>query len=191
LQIGSRRKNTLNRLLRDIVTPTLVIERQKEEELKQERSTRWTWISWRRPNFGAGAIRDRERNNLASYKKADTEHPLFLPLQLRKGKCLDVMDEEAAVFYRNLAFLDMATLGKLCRNTCGNSSGRGRKKEVGKSNFSKNCCVQQFFFYGMDTVFNVDAVLKVRCSAGFQVKSYLSTEAGALLYTTILGERRV
>jgi hypothetical protein len=106
-----------------------------------ETGGRGTWISWRRPNFGVGNIRDRERHNLSLYKAPETEQELYLPLQLRKGKLSDEMDDSAAVFYRDIgkrcaknrvaldimlhtlpkpmAFLDLATLGQLCRISCG------------------------------------------------------------------------
>lgn len=162
-------------------------------ETLAETGGRGTWISWRRPNFGAGAIRDRERNNLALYKSAETEHPLFLPLQLRKNKCPEPMDEDAAAFYRHLgtkcaknrvvldvilhtlpkpmAFMDVATLGQLCRITCGKLKWI-RTSGSWKEQFQEELLRPIVSFYGMDAVF------KVRCSTGLQVKRYLSTEAG-------------
>ena len=102
-------------------------------------TTRTTWLSWRRPNFGVGSIRDRERNDLKLYTKESTEKRLFTPLQQHHKP--DSMDDEAIVFYNNLlrkaiqnkvsidvvmhtrpkpmAFLDLATLGELCRGTAG------------------------------------------------------------------------
>lgn len=158
-----------------------------------ETGGRGTWISWRRPNFGVGNIRDRERNNLALYKSPKTEQELYLPLQLRKGKLSDEMDDSAAVFYRDIgkkcaknrvvldivlhtlpkpmAFLDLATLGQLCRIACGKlkwikTSGSWREQ------FQQELLRSILSFHGTDAIF------KVRCSNGLQVKRFLATEPG-------------
>lgn len=103
-------------------------------------SSRATLITWRRPNFGVGSIRDREQLNMQNYTKERTEHTLYTPLQLQTG-ITDKSDQSTSSFYKQLgescaknrvcvdvilhtrptpmAFLDLATLGELCRTTSG------------------------------------------------------------------------
>jgi len=101
---------------------------------------RATLVTWRRPNFGVGAIRDREMMNTANYTKEKTEYALYTPLQLQTGLA-DKLDLKSADFYKQLGascaknricvdvlvhtppatvpFLDLGTLGELCRITSG------------------------------------------------------------------------
>jgi hypothetical protein len=159
---------------------------------------RGTWLSWRRPNFGTGNIRDRERNNMKLYKLPEAEHQLYLPLQLRDNKKQlsgndDEMDEAATTFYKNLAqkcaknrvaldimlhtlprpvaFLDLATLGHVCRVTCGKLKWIKTSGDW-KQQFQQELLRPVLSFHGTDAIF------KVRCSNGLQVKRYLTTEAG-------------
>lgn len=103
---------------------------------------RATWLSWRRPNFGSGSIRDREKCDLKLYSRESSESRLYTPLQVQYKR--DAEDEEAGVFYNDLlrkclksrvaidivlhtrpkhmAFLDIATLGELCRGSSGRLS---------------------------------------------------------------------
>jgi len=154
----------------------------------KESGGRGTLISWRRPSFGVGTIRDRERHSLKRYKKE--ERKLYVPLQFQANneKDLDSDDLKTALFYSNLAkecgknrvvldiimhtrpppsaFMDLATLGKLCRVTCGRLTWiktTGGWKEALQETLLRPVCS----FYGTDAIF------KVRCSNGFQVKSYL------------------
>jgi len=108
----------------------------------RESGGRATWITHQRPNFGLGAIRDREGKNMKSYTHSATEHLLYAPLQhchdSSKG---NAADQATGQLYKSLAgqcaknrvcvdiiiitppspqsFLDIATLGELCRATCG------------------------------------------------------------------------
>lgn len=101
---------------------------------------RATLVTWRRPNFGVGAIRDREMMNTANYTNEKTEYGLYTPLQLQSG-LTDKLDQKTAEFYTQMGascaknrvcvdilvhtppatvpFLDLATLGELCRITSG------------------------------------------------------------------------
>ena len=147
-------------------------------------------VTWRRPNFGAGAIRDREMMNTANYTNEKTEYALYTPLQLQSG-LNDRLNQKAADFYKHLGaacatrrvcvdvivhtppatvpFLDLATLGELCRMTSGRIKWiRSRRW---KDEMQEELRRPAFSFLGRDAVF------KLRCSEGLQVKSYLSCTA--------------
>ena len=176
---------------------------------------RATLITWRRPNFGVGGIRDREMMNTANYTKEKTEYALYTPLQLQKN-LTDKLDVKAAKFYKQLGaacaknrvcidvlvhtppatvpFLDLGTLGELCRITSGKVKwirSRRWKKEVqeelryvtfvclASTLVNVMYCADAFHRYSRPVLSFVgcDAVFKLRCSEGLQVKSYLSCTA--------------
>jgi hypothetical protein len=118
-------------------------------------------ITTRRPNFGAGALRDREAERQSHYMNVANEKRLFTPLQhltftATALKAEEEKDCQASLFYKQLGedaaksrvsldiivassllkpdmqharagvgspnareFLDVATLGELCRISCG------------------------------------------------------------------------
>jgi len=150
---------------------------------------RATWISWRRPNFGVGLIRDRELNNLQFYTNESSERPLYCPLQLQRK--LQSPEQTTADFYKKLgqdcsrnricvdiimhtlpkpmAFLDFGTLGELCRKSSGTL--KWIRAPDWKEQFREELCRPILSFVGTDVIF------KVRSSEGIEVKSYLSSTA--------------
>ena len=150
---------------------------------------RATWISWRRPNFGVGLMRDRELNNLQFYAKESSERPLYCPLQLQKK--LSTPEQKTADFYNQLgldcaknrisvdiimhtlpkpmAYLDLGTLGELCRISSGTL--KWIRAPNWKEQFKQELLRPILAFVGTDAIF------KVRCSEGIEVKSYLSCTA--------------
>jgi protein transport protein SEC24 len=144
---------------------------------------RGTLLTWRRPNYGAGRIPYREEK--MNGMRTQGTYTSSTPLQIQ-----DVVGDEkiTADFYKQLAtrclkdrvcldvvyhtmagvpppFLDVATLGELCRETCGRLLWVSSTdwKEVLYAELSQSVQV----FVGFDAVF------KVRCSTGLQVKSFL------------------
>jgi protein transport protein SEC24 len=153
---------------------------------------RGTLITRRRPNFGVGSLSVREP---VPGKAHDPDNIIsYSPLQTA-SKLKHTEDAAASSFYQELAakccqdrtcldvlyhtspltppaYLDLATLGELCRNTCG--------KLFHVSNKDWNPIIleelraQVFSFTGWDAVF------KVRCSDGIQIKSF-PTHVGNLV----------
>ena len=145
---------------------------------------RGTWISWRRPNYGAGKIshRDEKTNGM----RFQGTYACSTPLQLQSN--LKAEDKETADFYIRLAdrcvkhricldvvyhtnpdgavpFMDMATIGELCRQTSGKliwiraaDWEEPLREELAQT-------AQSFVGY--------DAVFKLRTSSGLQIKAYL------------------
>lgn len=160
---------------------------------------RGTWISWRRPNFGVGMLRDRERNQLALYKKEGTEKTLYLGLQ-KQANVVDDMDQRASECYKKIAsecaknrvaidvilhttpkpmaFLDLATLTEVCRITCGKLTWV--RSPDWKEQLQNELLRPVLSFYGTDAIF------KVRCSNGLQVKSY-TTAPGVTIENSLVG----
>ncbi|KAL7453213.1 hypothetical protein ACHAWC_004887 [Mediolabrus comicus] len=186
----------------------------------QNSGGRGTLITTRRPNYGVGALRDRQA--VSNYGIGSvSEQKLFTPLQHLVQRNNDavgiVKDKPAGLFYKKLGedcarnrvcldivvtsssvsvpptdpkqlqknpnmreFLDVATLGELCRVTCGyfkwlrvgnecgvavnggsdSFTGEQLREELKRSALS---------YSGSDVVF------KLRCSSGVQVKSYSPT----------------
>ena len=178
---------------------------------------RGTLITSRRPNYGVGALRDREA--ISNYGiGSSSEHKLFTPLQQLVQRNNDavgiVKDKPAGLFYKKLGeecaknrvcldivvtsssvsvpstdpkqlqqnpnmreFLDVATLGELCRVTCGHFKWLRVGNECGvavngdKDSFTGEQLREELkrsalAYTGSDVVF------KLRCSNGVQVKSY-------------------
>ena len=152
---------------------------------------RGTWISWRRPNYGAGQIphRDEKTNGM----RFQGTYACSTPLQIQKNTTGE--DKEAADFYIKLAkkcvkhhvcldivyhtnpdgptaFLDMATLGELCRETC------GKLMWIRAADWEE--ALREELSHAAQSFVGYDAVFKVRTSQGLQVKAYLGNP-GALL----------
>ena len=154
----------------------------------QDSGGRAVWISWRRPNHGVGTLRDRER-----LKEAYTRYENFLYSPLQQHPEARVKehtgDEAAANFYKALGdacakhriamdivlhtdpsvpqtFLDLATLGEVCRVSNGRLSWV--KSADWQDAFREELLRSALSFSGWDAVF------KVRCSTGLQVKSFIS-----------------
>jgi protein transport protein SEC24 len=148
---------------------------------------RGTLITWRRPNFGVGRLPYREELN-ANSVDAPEDSTCYTPLQLQTNfKCKE--DEVAATFYSTLGkdcakdrvsldilmhnspvvpppFLDLATMGELCRVTC------GKLMWVTTSDWDER--LYEELSRQLQTFSGWDAVFKVRCSEGLQVKSFMS-----------------
>ena len=155
----------------------------------QNTGGRATWISWRRSNFGVGTIRDRELNDLKFYASELTERPLYCPLQLQKK--LSTPEQTSADFYKTLGdqcaknricvdiimhtmpkpmgYLDLGTLGELCRITSG--ALKWIRAPDWEEQFTEELCRPLLSFFGTDAIF------KIRCSEGIEAKSYLSCTA--------------
>jgi protein transport protein SEC24 len=155
-----------------------------------ETGGRATLLTWRRPNFGVGAIRDREQMNTSNYTSEKTERTLYTPLQIQKD-LKDKVDVNSATFYKELGatcaknrvcidilvhtpptvvpFLDLGTLGELCRITS------GRIKWIRSRRWKEQ--LQEELQRSVLSFVGRDAVFKVRCSEGLHVKSYLSCTA--------------
>jgi len=68
---------------------------------------RATLITTRRPNYGVGALRDREAGQQSQYMNAEREKRLFTPLQhltftATAMKAEEEMDRQASLFYKQL-----------------------------------------------------------------------------------------
>lgn len=153
-----------------------------------ETGGRATWISSRRPNYGAGYIRHRASS---TQSRKPQKSDVALPVQNLK-KPSNKEDEAAGEFYRKLQEkctkgrvvldivihsnpqhvahqqLELATQGEICRATCGKltwiaAPGMGWKEPLAEELKRPVMCFQGW-----------DAVFKVRCSEGLQVKSFLS-----------------
>jgi protein transport protein SEC24 len=155
---------------------------------------RCTWISWRRPNFGVGYLRHR----LGNQKLHDDDTAPYTPIQLLSTHIGN--DEEGCSFYKNLATkcvkdsialdviihnragslhrgLELATLGELCKVTGGKLSWI--TCEDWQQALFEELSRQALSYSGWDAVF------KVRCSDGLQVKSFYP--CGGLLVETLAG----
>ena len=153
-----------------------------------ESGGRATWISHRRPNFGAGNIRHRGMKTQSRVQPGVED---CVPLQ-DIAKPSNTQDEKAADFYRKLQekchksqvaldilihcnhehvmyqSLDLATQGAICRATCGKLSWITAPGEGWKEPLLEELRRPLLNFQGWDAVF------KVRCSAGIDVKGFVS-----------------
>ena len=93
-------------------------------------------ITTRRPNYGVGALRDREAGEQSSYTNAEKEKPMFTPLQhltftpfaMKTG---EEMDRQASLFYKQLgedaaksrASLDIVVTSSSLKPTFGQHNG--------------------------------------------------------------------
>lgn len=97
---------------------------------------RATLITTRRPNYGVGALRDREAGERSNYTMAEKEKRIFSPLQyltftataLKAG---EEMDRQASLFYKKLgedaaksrASLDVVVTSSSLKPTFGQHNG--------------------------------------------------------------------
>ena len=153
---------------------------------------RGTWMSWRRPNYGVGMLPHR----LGNQKLQDDDTKCYTPLQLISHH-LKPEEEAASSFYKALGTtcvkssvsldvivhnrtgdsqrgIDIATLSELCNVTGGKLTWitcvdwqQSLKEELSR---------QVLSYSGWDAVF------KVRCSEGVQVKSFFPS-GGSLVET--------
>lgn len=71
-------------------------------------AVRGTLITTRRPNYGAGALRDREAGQQSQYLRTPNEQRLFAPLQnltfqgLTSANAGEEKERQASLFYRQL-----------------------------------------------------------------------------------------
>ncbi|GAX11278.1 hypothetical protein FisN_7Lh378 [Fistulifera solaris] len=149
---------------------------------------RGTLLTWRRPNFGVGSLAYREESQALLLGRSRAENTMtYVPVQVQQ-KPEGNEDENSASFYSKLAdecvtnrvsfdivmhtgsvsansFLGLASLGELCRLT----SGRlywvqaVQWEESLYNNLRSN----------IRTFSGWDAVFKVRCSAGVQIKNFV------------------
>jgi hypothetical protein len=158
---------------------------------------RGTLITWRRPNFGVGRISHRQEQKCGNLR-ADEDCAPTAPLQLQtKFRC--TQDEESATFYKilgtqcatnrvsmdvlfhcspgtNVPYMDLATLGELCRTTCGTLMLINSLSW--EDSFREELTRQLQSFIGYDAVF------KLRCSEGIQIKTVVSSP-GVIVQTDL------
>ena len=162
-----------------------------------ETGGRGVWISWRRPNYGIGAIRDRERGTRDPYG-GKQEAYLHKPLQRHPLERLkeNPIDEAAAKFYASLgetcakscvaldvvlhtdptvpaSFLDLATLGEVCRVSCGRTIWVCQKQ-------CWDQIMREELLRHLLSWSGWNAIFKVRCSAGLQVKKFGANASGVV-----------
>jgi len=190
---------------------------------------RGTLLTSRRPNYGVGALRDRELSAPTpaagakmgarsaagtggtdnKYARWDLERELYTPLQDIVGKEIKFAvgaDQKTGKFYKDLGdrcvrdgtsldvfmstplveppnaataqtaqFLDLATLGELCRLSCG-SLRWVRYDPTDMDEFSSG--LREELARNMCSHAGYDALFKVRCSAGVRVKALTSPHVG-------------
>jgi hypothetical protein len=161
----------------------------------KETGGRAVYISSRRPDYGVGAIPDREAKVGVSkaYSSPVVESWLYTPLQDALPRALaDATDKAASIYYSKLgeecvkykvamdivilggnnnektSFLHAATLSKLCQVSNGRFVWIQQRGTDWKTQFRQELIRPLVNFAGWD------AVLKVRCSSGLRVKSITS-----------------
>jgi hypothetical protein len=168
----------------------------------QNTGGRATLITWRRPNYGVGAIPHRDEPLSIEMSKRKDYH-MFTPLQVqaRHQNAVKTSEKHAAQFYEKLSeacvtarvavdvlmhspfdsllqqpFLDLATLSELCRTSGGNLAWISTADWTDL--FREELSRQVISFHGWD------AVLKVRVSDGIRIKRIL-TAPGTLVADTL------
>ena len=152
----------------------------------RESGGRGTIVTWRRPNFGVGRLSHRDERRSTTMGGHEDLAP-YTPVQLLSQFKVPA-DGDSAQFYRDLglectknrisldvvmhcdstmgqAFLDLATLGELCRVTCG--------KLLWIPMTDWQATLQAELRRQVQSHTGWDAIFKLRCSAGVQVKSFL------------------
>lgn len=149
---------------------------------------RGTLLTWRRPNFGVGTLPFREESQALLLGRSKVENTrTYVPVQAQ-SKPEGKEDEAAAVFYSKLAeecvkhrvtldvvmhtgpvspnnFLGLGSLGEFCRVTSGTLYWLQTVNwEESLYNELRN---------NLRAFTGWDAVFKVRCSAGVQIKSFI------------------
>ena len=164
---------------------------------------RGTVLTARRPNFGVGSLPHREQVHVKG--RVQGIYPASTPLQYQQqqGSSKSTTQERQGLFYQSLAqlcskrgiamdivmhtsfavdpppFLDVATLSEFCRSTCGQFlwvSCRDWQTHM----------YQELTRHVQAVPQGADAVFKVRCSAGLQVKAYYPG-TGTVLESPLLG----
>ena len=153
---------------------------------------RCTWISWRRPNYGIGMLPHR----LGNQKLQEDDTACYTPIQLL-SHISNSAEEAACNFYKDLASksikscvsfdivihnrsgaphrgLDIATLSELCKVT------GGKLTWLTCSDWQES--LQEELLRQVMSYRGHDAVFKIRCSEGVQVKSFLPS-GGSLVET--------
>lgn len=149
---------------------------------------RGTLLTWRRPNFGVGTLAFREESQALLLGRSKNENTTtYVPVQDQK-KPEGKDDETAAVFYNKLAedcvknrvtldivmhsgpvspnsFLGLASLAELCRVTSGSLYW------VQAVNWEESLYTD--LRDNIRAFTGWDAVFKVRCSAGVQIKKFI------------------
>jgi protein transport protein SEC24 len=154
---------------------------------------RGTWISWRCPNYGVGTLPHR----LGNQKLYDDDTVTYTPLQLLP-QFANPIEEMASQFYKTLGAacvknrtsldviihtrlgapnraLELATLGELCTTTSGTLSWI--TVSDWQQSLYESLARQVLSYCGWDAVF------KIRCSEGIQVKSFYPS-SGVLIETS-------
>jgi protein transport protein SEC24 len=152
-----------------------------------ETGGRGTWMGWRRPNYGVGSLPNRGGGG--GGRNGGEDATAYTPLQLLTD-LKSQGEQDAATFYKELGAtciknrvsldvimlhtrappqsgLELATLGELCQATSG------------KLTWIKGCddfreALYQELTRRVQSFTGWDAVFKVRCSDGLQVKSFYS-----------------
>mmetsp|Transcript_10845 Transcript_10845/g.23106 ORF Transcript_10845/g.23106 Transcript_10845/m.23106 type:complete len:408 (+) Transcript_10845:214-1437(+) len=189
----------------------------------EETGGRAVFWTWRRPNYGLGALVDRERLETGNHHSNQNNNnnnagiSLYVPLQdTTKVPHRDPNTKEAAEFYAKLgerciqakvaldivvhtnpdvpqSFLDLATLGRLCET----SSGRLiwiDKLPYGSSSTSTSTYTDVWKKAMLEEVMRPlywsgwDAVFKIRCSKGLQVRGMLSSVGSLMAPSSLSGQ---
>jgi Sec23/Sec24 beta-sandwich domain/Sec23/Sec24 zinc finger/Sec23/Sec24 trunk domain len=160
---------------------------------------RGTLITWRRPSYGIGKIPHRQESSESQQFGQRRDYHVYTPLQIRPDRTTTMKpeDKEASLFYETLgrtcsaarvaldvvmhtparlpsqwSFLDIATLGELCRVTGGNLQWLDAPDWT--DTLRDELVRQVTSFQGWD------AVLKVRVSDGIRIKRLLSAPGVAV-----------
>lgn len=154
----------------------------------QETGGRAVYLSWRRPNYGAGKLLDRA--SLARDQAYQLQEPLlYTPMRLDQyyggagggsnGLAQKASDAKVAVdiiLHTNpqvpQSYLDIATLQQVCQRTNGRLTWISSNSNLWRTSM-KHALLRPLQFTGWD------AVLKVRVSTGLRIQS-MDTSVGTL-----------
>ena len=179
----------------------------------EETGGRAVFWTWRRPNYGLGALVDRERLAGGNPRnKTNDGTSLYMPLQdsLKSPKVQqDPNLKAAAEFYTRLgqrcikakvaldiilhtnpdvpqSFLDIATLGRLCEISSGRliwiEKPSYESTEVWRKAIHEEV-MRPLYLSGWDAVF------KVRCSQGLQIRAMVSSVGSLLTSSSLSGQQ--
>ena len=178
----------------------------------EETGGRAVFWTWRRPNYGLGSLLDREKPPGGNQRnRKDHSTSLYMPLQdcaESPGVQQDANLKVAAEFYTVLgercraakvaldiivhtdpdvprSFLDLATLGRLCEASSGRLVWIGTVSYKSTGTWKKALreeLMRPLYWSGWDAVF------KVRCSQGLQIRATVSSDGRMLSSSSLNGQ---